>query len=367
MSTVLSEDLALAASALRGAVEEDTFRIRSASSKSFLEASSGGLRVRKVFSMRGKHWDRTLPFQAFLKMIKLFQGRIEVELRGEDLIFSDGRRQLSLQSSSATDWVPSPDWSEPQEITTLAADLFRNSLRQASRAVSQDAGRPLLQAVALAQHENELVLVSTDSFRFLYLPLEGKPVNALPRPLLLPGSAARALVADLQRAQPEEVWIEFAEEGESSGGIISYGKTSWYLRSPDGHYPEWEELLETSGPELKLPREDLDQLLRFVEALQGKARPEQNGAAALHLQLGPEVSLYFRKPGLGEIKENLQGVSWPGREETLGLNPLFLRDMVEVLEGQDLRAQKSSSGGFLFSGRGRSRYLLMPIRLPEEL
>lgn len=367
MSTVHAEDLLQAAQSLRGAVGDDTFRIRSASSKSFLESSSGGLRVQRRFSMRGKHWDRTLPFTAFSKIIKLLSGSIEIEPDGENLIFRDDRREISLCSGDASTWVASPDWHEPKEIAKIDGDSFKRSLRQAGRAVSQDPGRPLLQTVALTQKEEGLALVSTDSFRLIYLPLQTPAKNALPKPLLLEVSATKALVADLQRAQPKEVWVEFASEEERSGGILSYGNTTWYLRSPDGNYPEWEGLLETSGPELDLPREDLHGLLRFVEALQGKGKPEQNGAAALRLHLGESVEVHFSRPGLGAIKEKLEGSSWTGTPEVLGINPLFLRDMVEVLEGEHLRAQKSSSGGLLFSGRGEARYLLMPIRLAEEL
>lgn len=360
------EDLLEAVLALRGATDDDTFRICSQGKKSFLEASRQSYRIRQRVEMRGGHFDALLPFSVFEKTARLLRGEVVIDHKDETLLLRNANKEISLRSGSTEEWVASPEWKAPKQVASLAGGIFRKSLEQAIRAVSTDPGRPLLGSVALSDYDGQMHFVATDSYRLLALPLPGDLEGTLPKPLLLQRPLARAIQKDLQRTRPEEVWIEWAEEEGASGGIISYGGASWYVQSPEGEYPAWRDLLEREGDKLQLPRESLHNLLLFVEALGGKSRPEQNGAAALRLELGDRVRVRFERPGLGEIEESLQGASWTGASETLGMNPLFVKDMLEVLEGETLLGQRSrESGGFVFAGRGDARYLLMPIRLAE--
>lgn len=359
------EELLEAALAIRGAVEGDRFRFCSKGGGSFLESGGGQTRLLAGLHLRGGRFDLLLPYSSFHKLAKLFSGPVSAWQEENQFFLEEGGRRVSLFCEEVTEGDPGPRWSAPKEILESDGQKFRSALQDALRAASRDPGRPVLRTVALTEEEGQLYLVATDSFRLLALPLQGKMTNPLPRTILLPRDMAKSLAGDLQRRKPEEVFLEYGEEEGYHGATIAYGSTAWHFVSPEGNYPDWQDLLRSSGDTLEISRDEVQSLLRFVEALAGKGKPEQNGSVALRMELGEEVRVLFQRPGLGEVSQTLEKASWPGEKTTLGVNPLFLADMLDVLRGETLRGQMSDSGGIVFSGRGKTKYLLMPVRLSE--
>jgi len=131
-------------------------------------------------------------------------------------------------------------------------------------------------------------------------------------------------------------------------------------RRIDGQFPNYRQLLpESFEHELTLPRVELLEVIRRAAVMIQRSTPLQ-----LRFAEG-ELTVLARTHEVGESKESLP-IAFTGEPLEIGFNVDFLRDGLELVDGDDVRVKLISPlRPAVLQGEGDAfTYLVMPIRLP---
>ncbi len=283
---------------------------------------------------------------------KLEPGPVTVNVTGDEAVITAGRFSTSLRLKPAEDYprLAPPDGSGVR----VEAAAFANALRQVVRAASKDDLRPILTGVLLTTNGGGLRLVATDSYRLAVRDLAG--VNML-------GEGQRVLVAakglaEVQRlAGDGEIEVVLRERDV----VFRTSRAEVTARLIEGDFPNYEQLIPSGYPNrLTVGREALLDALDRVQIV-GQNRDN----AAVRLAMSTEgLELSMSAQDVGNAQETLDA-KFEGGELTAAFNPVFLRDGVDALDGDEVALEtidplkpatlRTADGGDFL-------YLLMPVR-----
>jgi DNA polymerase-3 subunit beta len=283
---------------------------------------------------------------------KLDPGPVTVSVTGDEAVVTAGRFSTSLRLKPADDY-PRLAPSEGRGVRVEAA-AFASALRQVVRAASKDDLRPILTGVLLASYGGGLRLVATDSYRLAVRDLKG--VSMLPE-------GQRVLVAakglgEVQRlAGDGEIEVVLRERDV----VFRTSRAEVTARLIEGEFPNYEQLIPSGYPNrLVIAREAL---LEALDRVQIVGQNRDNAAVRLAMSAsGLELSMSAQD--VGNAHESLDA-KYEGSELTVAFNPVFLREGVDAIEGNEVALdtvdplkpatlRAVDGGDFL--------YLLMPVR-----
>jgi DNA polymerase-3 subunit beta len=279
-------------------------------------------------------------------------GPVTVSVTGDEAVITAGRFSTSLRLKPAEDYprLAPPDGSGVR----VDAAAFANALRQVVRAASKDDLRPILTGVLLTTNGGGLRLVATDSYRLAVRDLAG--VNML-------GEGQRVLVAakglaEVQRlAGDGEIEVVLRERDV----VFRTSRAEVTARLIEGEFPNYEQLIPSGYPNrLTVAREALLDALDRVQIV-GQNRDN----AAVRLAMSTEgLELSMSAQDVGNAQETLDA-KFEGGELTAAFNPVFLRDGVDAIDGDEVALEtidplkpatlRTADGGDFL-------YLLMPVR-----
>jgi DNA polymerase-3 subunit beta len=283
---------------------------------------------------------------------RLEPGPVTVSVTGDEAVITAGRFSTSLRLKPAEDYprLAPPDGNGVR----VEASAFANALRQVVRAASKDDLRPILTGVLLTTNGGGLRLVATDSYRLAVRDLAG--VNML-------GEGQRVLVAakglaEVQRlAGDGEIEVVLRERDV----VFRTSRAEVTARLIEGDFPNYEQLIPSGYPNrLTVGREALLDALDRVQIV-GQNRDN----AAVRLAMSTEgLELSMSAQDVGSAQETLDA-KFEGGELTAAFNPVFLRDGVEAMDGDEVALEtidplkpatlRTADGGDFL-------YLLMPVR-----
>lgn len=298
-----------------------------------------------------------LPGRLLVDIIRSLSGeQVSLELRSEqrDVEIVSGSARFAVRALPAEEFPKLP--AAEGEAISLPAPLLIESIERVARAASRDEARPILTGVHVGSEDGVLTMVATDSYR---LSLRQTEVS---------GGIPSGLEANIPaRALRELSRIAAAEEGETvdvhllgNQVVFAIAGVSLSSRLIDGQFPNYRQLLpESFEHEVRLPREELLEVVRRVSLLAQKNAPLQMAFAEGELTVSAET------PDVGAASESLPA-NFSGEKLEIGFNPDFLREGLECIPGEEIVFKLISPlrPGLIEPVDGEKfRYLVMPIRL----
>jgi DNA polymerase-3 subunit beta len=298
-----------------------------------------------------------LPARLLLDVVRqLPSGDVSLELRPteQDVEVVAGPARFHIRILRAEDFPPLPEPGGDQ-IVTMPAPAFTETIARVARSASRDETRPILTGILVSATGEELRMVATDSYRLSVketrleaaLP-EGFEANVPARALEELGRLVRDDIDDI-RIGVRANQVVFEVDGLALSS-----------RLIDGQFPNYRQLLpEAYEHELTINREELLEVVRRISLM-----AQKNAPLRLSFSEG-EVRVSAQTPDVGEASEPLP-VPFAGEPFEIGFNPEFLIAGLESAGSDDVVVKLISPlrPGLLESADGSGfLYLIMPIRL----
>jgi DNA polymerase-3 subunit beta len=298
-----------------------------------------------------------LPARLLLDVVRqLPSGDVSLELRPseQDVEVVAGSARFHIRILRAEDFPPLPEPGGDQ-IVTMPAPAFTETIARVARSASRDETRPILTGILVSAAGAELRMVATDSYRLSVkethleaaLP-EGFEANVPARALEELGRLVRDDIDDI-RIGVRANQVVFEVDGLALSS-----------RLIDGQFPNYRQLLpEAYEHELTINREELLEVVRRISLM-----AQKNAPLRLSFSEG-EVRVSAQTPDVGEASEPLP-VPFAGEPFEIGFNPEFLIAGLESAGSDDVVVKLISPlrPGLLESADGSGfLYLIMPIRL----
>ena len=298
-----------------------------------------------------------LPARLLLDIVRtLRSGDVSLELRPaeQDVEIVGGTARFHIRTLRTEDFPPLPEPGGDQ-VVSMPAPAFVDTIARVSRSASRDETRPILTGILVSASADELRMVATDSYRLsvketrLEAPLEGGFEANVP---------ARALeeLGRLVRDDVEEIRIGV----RANQVVFEVGGITLSSRLIDGQFPNYRQLLpEAYEHELTVSREELLEVVRRISLM-----AQKNAPLRLSFSEG-EVKVSAQTPDVGEASEPLP-IPFAGEPFEIGFNPDFLTVGLESAGADEVvlklisplrpgLVESADASGFL--------YLIMPIRL----
>lgn len=354
------------------------FYVAGDASESYIEASTHEHACRRMLDNQSMHMgglDALVHTKYVDKALKVFAKANEITVRAEDegVVFSSGTRKVVAPAEAREDWLEASFESGPRLLMGEAKPVHA-SLLKALAFSSNDQTRPMLCAVSLDLHPKEGAhFVATDSYRLGIFPT-GAHETLVPGEYeqhSIDGLSLAKVAKGLKGAETVELYMPNEVEGRWYVAVLDDGRELWQIRSTDGRYPNWRQLIpdeHTFEVELTLQRAGL---VSAVEA--AKIIAERN--APLRLAVNGNVRVTVRQPGAAELDEELQDATvkylsqsatdaHAGDGQEYGYNPEFLLDVAKTVgDGEEIRLSAISPLRPVLVQSDDDRALLMPIRL----
>jgi DNA polymerase-3 subunit beta len=278
-------------------------------------------------------------------------GRVELTVEGDEAQITSGRFSSSIRLLPADEF---PRQAAPAEhAVTLDAGDLSSALSQVVPAASSDDARPILTGVLMAAEGGGLRLVATDSYRLAVRDLEGSAVLDEGQSVLVPSRALRELVRALGAG---DVTLRLGEREAT----FEVGTTRVTTRLIEGEFPNYRGLIPSTYPNrMVVSRDALGDAVRRVRLMAREATP-------VRLTMGPNgVELDAVTQDIGQASEAVEG-TFEGTELTVGFNPDYLLDGIEVAPGDEVVLETTDANKpavLRATGRDDFLYLLMPVRI----
>jgi DNA polymerase-3 subunit beta len=298
------------------------------------------------------------------------------------LLVTSGRAEFTLNTLPADDW---PIMALPAGAAEyrLECRQFRTLIEKTRFAISTDETRYYLNGIYLHVLGEQLAAVATDGHR---LALKTMPLPAgaddMPAPqedddgakprtkddgkstmrgVIIPRDAASAALKILPDS---EIECEFA----CSANLLSLrvGEVEMISKLIDGTYPDYLRVIPSrSAARMIAPREALAQAVsRVGVVLEARDHAIRIGFEAEQIKLTAHshTSGHF-------ARENVEDCVCEGGALEVGLNPRYLAELLEAMDGTQLAIilQDDPASPLLFEevdGDGSVRMILMPMRVP---
>lgn len=245
-------------------------------------------------------------------------GTIKLETDNNHLQVDTSDYHSSINGTSADEYPVMPAITNSQSIQIPATD-FKQALSRVIFAASTDDSRPVLTSVFINHHDNNLVLVATDSYR---LAEKKMAVKANQVSLLVPASALQ----DLLRVLDESIdFITINYDDQQA--LFKIGDIELLTRLIDGQYPDYGKLIPTKfANSALLARSDLASIAK-VSSLFAR---ESAGGITIHLDPDRQIiSINAIASQLGENTATAHGKI--KGEGTITLNSRYLLDGLQAI------------------------------------
>ena len=296
-----------------------------------------------------------LPGKTLVEIARLLPGNdVTIEHRPAESVVhvTAGSAEYTLNTYNAEDFPRLP---ELEAVSTFAVDResLLETIGRVARAASRDESRPVLTGILVQFGGGKLVMAATDSYRLAVK--ETSFAGTVPDlEAIVPGRALQELARIAHTGDEVEIGVQENQVLFSTDGI-------WLTtRRIDGQFPNYRQLLpESCEHELVIPRVELLEVIRRASVMIQRSTPLQ-----LRFAEG-ELTAIARTHEVGESKESMP-IGFAGEPLEIGFNADFLRDGLELLDGDDVRVKLISPlRPAVIQGEGDDfTYLVMPIRLP---
>lgn len=295
----------------------------------------------------------TVPARLMQDFINsLPSGVIDLELEDHKLHITAGQYKSTINGVSAEDFPVMPAISEGVSWE-ISSNLLKKSLQQTVLAASSDEARPVLTGVYMHEHEGDLYVVATDSYRLAEKKLmkSDKKVS-----LLIPASAMQDLLRILGDSD-EKASITHDDQQV----LFQVGEIELVSRLIEGTYPPYRKLIpESFEVTATLNKDDFTNITK-VSSLFAR---ESAGSITIKVdEADSKVSINSVASQLGENTASAEAEVKGSGEVTL--NSRYLLDALHVVTGDKVTFQfngKLDPSLLTDPNNNDYKHIVMPLR-----
>jgi DNA polymerase-3 subunit beta len=285
--------------------------------------------------------------------------------REGNLAVDTGRSHFRIRTESSEEFAELPTMTEEAALS-LPGAVLRGMIRRTVFATAKEAGRFALHGVLFRVAGGILELVATDGRRLARItreldsptrPLEGAPTKKKGQEIkVIVGPKGLSTLDRAMGAEPGEVTVAVQERQV----LFRVGTALVISRLIDGTFPAYEDVIPRVTPN----RFDVG-VADFSAALRRASILTTRDAVSVQFDVAPGLlTVRSRAVEVGEAEVEVP-VRYDGPSERLGFNPVFLLDVLKVMDPtRDIRFEFSNakSPGKL-TDDDDFVYVVMPIAL----
>ncbi len=306
-----------------------------------------------IGSKVGEEGAITVPARLMADFVaSLPEGTITLELEDTKLHITTDQYQSTINGTSAEDYPVMPAITEGKSWQ-ISSKQLKHSLQQVLMAASNDEARPVLTSVYIHGTDDNLTLVSTDSYRLAEKTLG---INPSDTNLLVPASALQ----DLLRLLDDSDSLVTVTSDEQQV-LFQVGDIELVARLVEGSYPEYQKLIPKQfAHSAEVSKQELTNITK-VSSLFAR---EAAGSVTLHLD-GNKQAISIRSVA-SQLGENT--ATTPAKitgEGTITLNSRYILDALGALQGDTVTiAFNDKLDPCVLRGVSKSDYLhvIMPLK-----
>lgn len=251
-------------------------------------------------------------------------GVIELKLEDHKLHITTDQYQSIINGIPADDYPVMPAIAEGS-TWKIAGKVLKTGLQQVVVAASTDEARPVLTGVYIHNHDGQLYLVATDSYRLAEKALM-KTSETIS--LLIPASALQDLLRILGETEDEVVITH-----DDQQVLFKVGDVELVTRQIEGNYPDYRKLIPASfATSAVLKRADLTNITK-VSSLFAR---ESAGSVTMNLDKEAQtVSIRSVASQLGENTANADAKVT--NDGAITLNSRYILDALHAVSGEDVK------------------------------
>jgi len=241
-----------------------------------------------------------------------------------------------------------------EPLFSVGQAVFKRMLRKTSFAVSREDPRHFLTGMYFLVERGHLSLVGTD----------GRRLSRISHEVAVPEEYSGTFIVPIRAIEDLEKML--GDEGDVlvflSGNQVGFRVGTDLLVSLliDAKYPDYQGVIPKSPPYTALlDKEEFAATVRQAALMTS----EQSSSVTLHFEEHALV-ITASTPEVGEARVAMPA-KFDGKPMAIGFNPLCLKDVLNVLDGQEVafRLTDRVSPG-TFTEEGDFLHLIMPMRLP---
>ncbi len=327
-------------------------------SKTGIKLSATNLEVGISCLVRGKVEEEgrtTVPARLFTDYVGLLPNeRVDIELVDNDLVVDCRKSHTKIKGMSPDEFPVIPKI-ETKVANHIRTKEFKKAVSSVVFAVAYDESRPEISGVYTHLENQELTLVSTDSYRLAERKV--KLINTVKKEqkVIVPARTYQELMRILEE-EKEETKITLNENQI----LFTVDDVELVSRVIDGQYPDYQQII---------PKEQQTKAIinvaEFTKAVKTASLFCKSGINDINLDFeDSRINIFASNTQVGENKSELE-IKLEGQPNQIVFNYRYLLDGLANLETEEaeLRLIDSVNPGLLAPiGQTGYLYIIMPIK-----
>ncbi len=278
--------------------------------------------------------------------------KVDVELIGNEMVLRGQKTVFKLFTMPAEDFPNAPSVGIPI-LEDVETKIFIPAVQKVSRAASKDEKRPTLLGMLLEIEEEELNMVSTDSYRLAIRRIREGFKTQEKGQYIIPASAMVNLARIVGKTERINVYRD------ENGGQVKFdvGASSHIIRLIEGKFPKYGQFIpESMEKVVEVEREEMLGALKRASLISSTVR----------LNIGSTgLTMESESREVGEGREEIVAV-YEGEDMEIAFNSRFLEEGIISIDGEKMviSITESLKPGIIKEKEGEDfMYIIMPIRL----
>ncbi|MBL7045954.1 MAG: DNA polymerase III subunit beta [Parcubacteria group bacterium] len=283
------------------------------------------------------------------------RGAISIEVKENNLLINTKESKTTLKTFSIEDF-PTPKNNSVEKTLELSKTQLINGVNSVVYSASNTTIKPELASVYIYQDQNDIVFVSTDSFRLAEKKISNKTDKSIINPTIIPYKNAIELVRIISNSKEDTISIALGE----SEAVFSTENVVITSRLIDGIFPDYKQIIpkEITTEVIALKQDVLNALKKL------NIFSDRFNQTSFHIY--PEKKAFTMSARSDEVGETFDDIdaSVTGEELDINFNNRYVADSFPSIT--------SDSVSMSFSGLGKPLiikgvsddsflYLVMPM------
>lgn len=278
--------------------------------------------------------------------------KVSLEAAGNELQVTGENNNFKI-FTMPSDEFPSMPIVDVLVVEKLNPPSFTKSIQVVSKAASKDEKRPTLTGVYMEIEEDEIRLVSTDSYRLAVKKIKNGFKTVEKGSFIIPANA----LANFSRIVNDENPIDIYRDENAGQLRFDNQSVSFTIRLIEGKFPRYEQFIPESTD--KVMESDKDKILSAIKRVS-----LVNTTLRLEID-GGRLIVNSESKDVGEGKETLD-VLYEGDPISIAFNSKFLEDGISSVEGETVLigiTEPLKPGVIRGKEEESFTYIIMPIRI----
>lgn len=278
--------------------------------------------------------------------------KVAVEAVGNEMELRGQNSEIRLFTMPAEDFPNAPMVDVPV-LEELKGETFIPAVQKVSRAASRDEKRPSLMGILLEVGEEEVSMVSTDSYRLAIRKIKEGFKSREEGQFIIPASA----MINLARIAGKSGRIDMYRDENRGQVRFDLGDRDYIVRLIEGKFPKYAQFIpESLEKKAEVDREELLGALKRAALI----------STTVKMNVAPQgITMASESKEVGEGKENI-AVEYSGEEIEIAFNSRFLEDGIQCIEGKKVvlgMSEPLKPGVIKETESDEFMYIIMPIRI----